>query len=143
MEEFMNHLKALVSLMGFSDAVFEESTDHRLISIIISDSFLTPERIPNLVLNLNRVSRLIAKRLGVAPFVVDVNNYRKERENLIIELARAAARKAVITKEPVSLPIMNAYERRLVHTELATRPDVKTESIGEGKNRYVVVKIIE
>ena len=33
---------------------------------------------------------------------------------------------------------MNAYERRLVHTELATRPDVKTESIGEGSERHIV-----
>jgi predicted RNA-binding protein Jag len=37
---------------------------------------------------------------------------------------------------------MNAYERRLIHAELAARPDVKTESLGEGRGRYVVVKPI-
>lgn len=142
MEEFTNHLKELVSLMGFGEAVFEEGTSHELVSIIINDSFLTPERVPDLVLNLNRVSRLIAKRLGVNPLIVDVNNYRKERENLIVELARAAARKAVAAKESVSLPTMNAYERRLVHTELAMRPDVTTESVGEGRDRYVIVKVV-
>ncbi|MBI2506918.1 MAG: hypothetical protein HYW00_02165, partial [Candidatus Colwellbacteria bacterium] len=36
---------------------------------------------------------------------------------------------------------MNAYERRLVHTELAMRPDVTTESVGT-ISRYVVVKPI-
>ncbi len=142
MEEFTNHLKELVNLMGFGEAVFEEGIGHKLVSIIINDSFLTPERVPDLVLNLNRVSRLIAKHFGVSPLIVDVNNYRKERENLIVELARAAARKAVAAKEPVPLPTMNAYERRLVHTELAMRPDVTTESIGEGRDRYVIVKVV-
>ena len=37
---------------------------------------------------------------------------------------------------------MNSYERRLVHTALAIHPDVTTESVGEGKERYVVIKPI-
>ncbi len=128
--------------MGFNDFAFEASSEPGLISVIVNDPFLTPERVPNLVINLNRVARLFAKQLGVDPVVIDVNNYRKERENLILELARAAARKAVAVKEPVSLPTMNAYERRLVHTELAMRPDVTTESVGEGRERYVIVKVV-
>lgn len=128
--------------MGFNDVVFETTTNPQLVSIIINDPLLTPERVPDLVVNMNRVARLVAKQLQLDPLVVDINNYRRERESLIIELARAAARKAVAAKESVSLPTMNAYERRLVHTELAMRPDVTTESVGEGKNRYVVIKIV-
>lgn len=143
MEKLIQHLKELVSLMGFNDVVFEATDNPQLTSIIINDPFLTPERVPDLVINLNRVARLVAKQLQLDPLVVDVNNYRRERENLIIELARAAARKAVAAKESVPLPTMNAYERRLVHTELSMRPDVTTESVGEGKNRYVIVKIVE
>ena len=75
-------------------------------------------------------------------FILDINNYRREREHLIGEIAKAAARKALMNKQDVELPIMNAYERRLVHMELASRPDVKTESIGEGAERRVVIKPI-
>ena len=71
---------------------------------------------------------------------VDVNNYKKERERLLTELAKAAARKVLAEKKDVELPVMNAYERRIVHVELATRPDVKTESVGEGSERHIVVK---
>jgi len=71
---------------------------------------------------------------------VDLNYYRKERERLIAELARAAAKKASITKEEVALPPMNAYERRLVHVELTTHPELKTESIGVGRERHVIIK---
>ena len=37
---------------------------------------------------------------------------------------------------------MNAYERRLIHVEIANHPDLKTESIGEGRERRVVIKPI-
>jgi hypothetical protein len=141
-EELINRLKELVSLMGFEDFELGQDLEHKIVSIIIHDPYLTQERVPNLVINLNRVGRLFTKQMSVEPILIDVNNYRRERENLIIELAKAAARKAVASKEMVSLPTMNAYERRLVHTELATRPDVKTESVGEGKDRYVIVKLV-
>ena len=93
--------------------------------------------------NLDRLVKLMAKKIrdDISVFV-DVNNYRRERETIILEIARGAARKAVATKEEIALPIMNAYERRLIHTELASRPDIKTESVGEGRDRYVVVRPI-
>jgi len=72
--------------------------------------------------------------------MLDVNNYRRQREDLIVELAKAAARKVAATQTEISLPPMNAYERRLIHAELAERPDLKTESKGEGKERAVVIK---
>lgn len=141
-EELTNRLRELISLMGFDDFEFNQDHEHKVISVVIHDEYLTQERVPNLVVNLNRVARLFTKQMALEPVLIDVNNYRREREGLIIELAKAAARKAVASGETISLPTMNAYERRLVHTELATRPDVKTESVGEGKDRYVVVKIV-
>ena len=83
---------------------------------------------------------IMAKKLQLEKISVDVNNYKKERERLITELAKATARKALLQKEAIELPAMNAYERRLVHIELATRPDLKTESIGEGPARRIVIK---
>ena len=77
------------------------------------------------------------------PMYVDINNYLANREQLILELAKAAARKVNTAKQSVNLPPMNAYERRLVHLELAMRPDVQTESEGEGLSRHVVVRAFE
>ena len=75
-------------------------------------------------------------------YFVDINNYQAERERIIQELAKAAARKVIATKIELPLPAMNAYERRLIHTELATHPDIKTESDGVGRERHVVVKLV-
>jgi len=52
---------------------------------------------------------------------------------------KAAARKSLAEKKEISLPPMNAYERRLVHVELSSRPDIKTESAGEGGERHIVI----
>ena len=142
MENLKEQLSKLVELMGFNSSQLEVTEETRLLSITIEDEFLNTTRLPSVVLNLNRIARLMAKKMGIEPVVVDVNNYRRERERLIVELAKAAARRAVATGEPVSLPAMNAYERRLIHAELSMRPDVATESVGEGKDRFVVVKAI-
>ncbi|OGY57330.1 MAG: hypothetical protein A3D47_01535 [Candidatus Colwellbacteria bacterium RIFCSPHIGHO2_02_FULL_43_15] len=142
MENLKEQLSKLVELMGFNSSQLEVTEETRLLSITIEDEFLNTTRLPSVVLNLNRIARLMAKKMGIEPVVVDVNNYRRERERLIIELAKAAARRAIATKESVNLPAMNAYERRLIHAELSMRPDVATESVGEGKDRFVVVKAI-
>jgi len=85
---------------------------------------------------------LMVHRENLPAHVVDINYYRRERERLIVELAKAAAKKAMMTKGEVPLPAMNAYERRLVHMEISTHPDLKTESKGEGKERHIVIQII-
>ena len=87
---------------------------------------------------------LIKKQLGEAAFLrVDINNYRSSKDESLRELAKKAARRARFYKQPVTLEAMSAYNRRIIHTELAAHPDIKTESTGEGLQRRVVVKFIE
>lgn len=90
------------------------------------------------------VLRLILKKqLGDVPLLrLDINNYRSLRGEALKELAKKAARRARFYKQPVVLEAMSAYNRRIIHTELAAHPDIKTESTGEGTQRRVVVKYI-
>lgn len=141
---FQEQVTTLLSLMGFKDFSITYDSHSNRLSVFLGEEELPKKFIPLLMSNLDHLLRLIEKKgEGEHAVFIDVNNYRKERENLIVELARGAARKAVASKKEVVLPIMNAYERRLIHVELASRPDIKTESLGEGKGRYVVVKPIE
>lgn len=140
MEAILNQTKKILELMGFSDFSVDAEPEGRRLRIFINEGDWFKPWVPKVVADLEHVLRLSAKKEDAEYVFVDVNNYRKERERLIIEIAKAAARKAVISKADVPLPAMNAYERRLVHTELGTRPDVKTESVGAGGERYVIVK---
>lgn len=141
MEQAQQIVKKLVELMGFEDPAVDLDLEGRKFSISLNEGEWLKEWLPGLISDLTHLARLVAKKYNIEePVYVDINGYRREREKIIVELAKAAARKVLMTKNEVKLPAMNAYERRLVHSELATRPDVKTESTGEKSDRCVVVK---
>ncbi len=71
---------------------------------------------------------------------VDVNGYRSRREKSLLGLAEEVARKAQKTGRPITLDPMNALDRRTIHTALALHKEVSTESMGDGRDRRVVVR---
>lgn len=143
MQKLKEIINQLMPMFGFREQRVDFDDDNRRIAIFIEDEIITPKKVAEMTMCFNRLISLIAKKFNEGPVTIDFNNYRKEREKLILELARAGAKKAATTKSDVVLPPMNSYERRLVHAELAMRPDVKTESIGQGSGRQVVVKFLE
>lgn len=90
------------------------------------------------------ILRLIIKKQleNISAVYLDINNYRESKNEVLRELAKKAARRARFYKTPVTLEAMSSYDRRVIHTELSGHPDIKTESVGEGINRRIVVKYI-
>ena len=142
MEPLQTFAQKLIESMGFEDFRVELRDEKRGAIFIYDNPVLIKESLPVLVSSINLLIQLFSRKLDLPSIFFDINNYRQERENLISELARAAAKKVIATKAEVSLPAMNSYERRLVHVALAVHPEVTTESIGEGKERCVVIKLI-
>ncbi len=143
MDNWESFIKKTLELIGFTDYNLEIKIEDRRGSVFIyEDQEMLKENLPAIVEAVNHILQMVAKKNQTETIFLDVNNYRHDRENLIAELARAAAKKASTTKTEVALPAMNSYERRLVHVELAIHPEVKTESAGEGKERYVIIKPI-
>lgn len=140
MDKFQEIIKKMIEMMGFDDFSVNYSVDNGRVSIFVNDDLISENNLPAIMNNFDCVARLIAQKNGIEFVVVDINNYRRKREDLILEIARVTARKSIAEKKEMPLPIMNAYERRLVHTELTKYPDIKTESVGEGRERYVVIK---
>ena len=70
---------------------------------------------------------------------VDINNYKKRRDEKIKELASDTARKVAKSKKAWNLKYMNSYERRLAHEEISKHPNVGSHSEGKEPKRYVVV----
>ena len=70
---------------------------------------------------------------------VDVENYKRRREQSLQRLARNMADRAVHEGRTVVLEPMPPRERRLIHLALRDRDDVRTESIGEGNERKVTI----
>lgn len=72
-----------------------------------------------------------------ASFVVDVEGYRKRREQALSRLAERMAKKVVNRRSAVSLEPMPPHERRIIHMTLRDNDEVYTQSSGEGKRRKV------
>ncbi len=92
-----------------------------------------------------RLVRLLASRKLADPenelhFIIDVNDYRKSRTNYLIGIARDVARRVIQTQRAEALSPMSSYERRLVHTELASYKEIQTESVGQEPRRRIIVK---
>ena len=75
-----------------------------------------------------------------AKVFVEVNDYKKKKEEKLRNLANKMANNVIKFRKPIRLEPMSAYERLIIHTELAKRDDVETESQGEEPRRRVVIK---
>ncbi len=75
--------------------------------------------------------------------VVNVGDYRQRQKESLEALARRSAERVRFTKKPLTLAPMSSYDRRIVHLALERETDVVSESIGEGRDRRLVVKLRE
>lgn len=134
--------------MGFEAEIIIEEKDEaelsqRIVCNIKTDesSFLIGQHGGNLEA-LEHIMRVLVRKKteDKLKFIVDINGYRKERNDSVVSLAKSMAEKALVEKRAVILRPMSAYERRLVHLELAENAQVVTESTGENGNRKVIIK---
>lgn len=90
---------------------------------------------------LQLVTRLIVgKEIGQsAHVIIDVEGYRKRREESLRQLADRMAQQAISTGRRQSLEPMSPAERRIVHLALRENDEVTTESTGEEPKRKVVI----
>lgn len=72
---------------------------------------------------------------------LDANGYKAKREVRIRQMAERMAERVIESGKPITLEPMLPAERRLVHVSLRDHPQVFTESVGEGGNRRVQIKL--
>ncbi|MFE8697645.1 RNA-binding cell elongation regulator Jag/EloR [Cytobacillus sp. FJAT-53684] len=71
--------------------------------------------------------------------LLDAEDYRKRRNDTLIQLAERLAQKAVRTGQSVALEPMPSYERKVIHAALAENKRVKTYSSGNDPHRHLVI----
>jgi len=118
--------------VGMIEAVFDVDGDD--LGILIGrrgQTLLSLQYLFNLI-----VSKQTNHRVA---FGVDVDGYRRRREEALVGLARRMAARVRGTGRSVTLEPMPPNERRIVHLALADDPAVMTVSIGEGEARKVAI----
>ena len=86
------------------------------------------------------VSNHFKKRYRI---LLDVGGYKEEKYEKVASIARREARRVVRTKTDAKLDPMTPDERRIVHNALTGVEHIRTESVGQGSSRAVVIKYVD
>lgn len=87
------------------------------------------------------LSLVLSKKLGEFKRVsIEVGDYKKNRSEWLTNLALETKEKVLSQNKEVYLENLKSWERRIVHLILQDDKEVLSESIGEGKDRVLVVK---
>jgi spoIIIJ-associated protein len=73
--------------------------------------------------------------------IIDVGNWREKEETRLKELAIKTAERVKETGDPQPVYNLSPAQRRLVHMALSEEEGIKTESVGEDEERYLVVSL--
>lgn len=141
-------VKETIEKMGFSCQEIEinqqrnQEEETFILNIKTPDSsFLIGQYGANLQALQHIIRVLVREKLEERTrFILDINSYRKEKNETVIRLAKEIAEQAMREKRAIVMRPMSPFERRLVHMEFSGNDQVQTESIGEGEERKIVIK---
>lgn len=85
------------------------------------------------------IRKIIKARSNKVKLNIDINNYKKRRDEKIVMLADKACKKVLKTRKSWNLKYMNSYERRLAHEQISKYDKLDSHSEGIEPKRYVVV----
>lgn len=72
--------------------------------------------------------------------VIDVGGWRKNKEGELEAQARRWAEEVLENGQQIELDPMPSWQRRIVHLVLEEVEGVESESLGEGRERHLVIK---
>lgn len=137
----------LLSLMGSQAKVvvsLDESSQAVLVNLETEDETgLLIGRQGETLLAIQTILGMIARR-DFGQWVrisVNVGDYQEKQEGRLRELATQTALRAKETKEPQYLSNLTPNQRRIIHLTLSDDKEIETESQGEGKERFLIVRI--
>lgn len=89
----------------------------------------------------NAVNNEFKKRVEMS---IDINGYKESRYKKMASMAKKMGKQVLRTKVDVKLDPLPADERKVIHQVIADMDShLKTESKGEGKNRFITISYVK
>lgn len=141
------YLEDILSFFGLNTDVYATTSDEEVIELNIPSTHLNGFLIGQRGDTMRSLQFLVSSALknqgfSVTRVSVDVADYKKQRADRISEKAEAWVKRVKETGEPMDLRPMNAADRRTVH-QLAAEHGLTSDSVGEGRDRHIVLKVAE
>jgi spoIIIJ-associated protein len=152
-KEIENLIKELIEKTGVSVTgvvVTEDGPANTWFSVEVSEPHHFITRDGEALYALNHIIRRIieipketkGESLAESSILIDINGFQKKRVESVRAIAHMMGERARYFKSSIEVDPMSAFERRIVHEFLSNATDLKTESIGVGPSRRVVIKYI-
>lgn len=134
----------LLSFFGLNTDVYATTEDNEVIELHIPSTHLNGFLIGQRGDTIRAVQYLISTALKNENYEhvrvnVDVADYKKQRAERLANQAEQWFKEVKESGEPKELSPMNAADRRTIH-KAANDFGIETESIGEGRDRRIVLK---
>lgn len=141
------YLEDILSFFGLNTDVHATTSDEQVIELNIPSTHLNGFLIGQRGDTMRSLQFMVASALKnqgyeITRVSVDVADYKKQRADRVAEQAEGWVNKVKETGEPMDLRPMNAADRRTVH-QLAAEHGLTSESVGEGRDRHIVLKLAE
>lgn len=137
------YLEDLLSFFGLNTDVYATS-DEEVIQLNVPSTHLNGFLIGQRGENMRSLQYLTSSALKNNDYEhtrvnVDIADYKHHRAERLRERAEEWAKKVRDSGEPMDLQPMNAADRRVVH-QLAAEYGLTSDSVGEGRDRHIVLK---
>lgn len=141
------YLENLLSFFGVNIDVYATTTDNEVIELHVPSTHLNGFLIGQhgdtmRALQFMVMSALKNNGYEVTRVNVDVADYKKNRAERVAKEAEAWVSEVKSSGKPMELKPMNAADRRTVH-QVASEAGLQTESVGEGRDRHIILKPVE
>lgn len=146
-KEYINSFfKELATSMNISieTEILYNNESFNITLITSNNSLLIGKEGKNLQALQNILRQSLKVKTGISiKLNLDISNYKVKKLSTLEREIKKIAREVKKSKLDVSLDPMNSYERRHIHNLISEYENLTTESIGEGKERHIVIKYIE
>jgi len=138
------YLEDLLSFFGLNTDVYATTQDHEVIELNVPSTHLNGFLIGQRGDTVRALQFIVSTALKNQNFShtrvnVDVADYKKHRAERLAKTAEDWFREVKDSGQAKELQPMNAADRRIIH-QAATDYGLETESIGEGRDRHIVLK---
>lgn len=153
-QQWLEELLRLSKLPAVVQATDEDKTpdDRASYWLTINQTNLTPQQIQILIgedgATLDAIQYLVNSILNLgqsdaeqAAYTIELNGYRRQRQEELQALANHAAQQVRETGKEFELKSLSSAERRQVHTFLKECEDLETQSRGQEPDRRLVVRL--
>ena len=88
----------------------------------------------------NAIQTQFKKRVEIS---IDINGYKESRYKKVSAMAKRLGKQVLRTKADIKLDPLPADERKMIHQVISKMDHLKTESKGEGNNRFITISYVD